>query len=64
MPDITMCNNVVCTKRSTCYRFQADPKPFWQSWSNFEQREDGECSHYWDFTHEQRVARLFESYGR
>lgn len=36
MADITMCLNKECPKIDKCYRANATPNPFWQSWSKFE----------------------------
>ena len=36
MPDITMCTNITCPLRESCYRFKATPNPFWQSVAKFE----------------------------
>lgn len=36
MPDLAMCDNQFCEKRTTCYRNEASgtkPKEHWQSWS-------------------------------
>lgn len=35
MADITMCSNTSCKIREKCYRQQANPNPFWQSWAIF-----------------------------
>lgn len=32
MPDITMCQNKKCKRRSNCYRFIAIPDKFYQSY--------------------------------
>lgn len=40
--DITMCSNTSCKIREKCYRQQATPKPFWQSWAMFKPDSDVE----------------------
>ncbi len=47
MPDISMCDNIECSKRSTCYRYRAVPDKYWQSYASFGQDKTG-CSYYWD----------------
>ena len=36
MADITMCINTECPKSNSCYRVQAKPDDYLQSYSNFE----------------------------
>lgn len=51
MPDISMCNNIKCKRRLTCYRFTAKPNPYMQSYSAFQTREvDGVevCDAHWN----------------
>lgn len=36
MPDITMCLSESCPYKNKCYRAQANPNPYYQSYSNFE----------------------------
>ena len=36
MADITMCENWKCPSSKNCYRYQAEPHPFYQSYMNFE----------------------------
>ena len=36
MADITMCQNVACPKRHSCFRYIAMPNPYWQSYSIFD----------------------------
>ena len=33
MPDISMCNNEECSKKDTCYRHEATPDPYRQSYT-------------------------------
>lgn len=50
MPDITMCNNSGCPKRENCYRFKAEPAPFYQAYAHFEPRwqfNSFVCDSYW-----------------
>lgn len=47
MPDITMCSNRQCEKRSTCYRYCAVPTPGRQSVAKFMSRD---CEHYREIT--------------
>lgn len=35
MPDITMCANDECRRRSECYRYMAAPNPWRQAYSEF-----------------------------
>ena len=35
MPDITMCNNDTCPLRKDCYRHEAEPNPYRQSYTMF-----------------------------
>lgn len=48
MPDITMCNGQNCTKKHTCYRFNATPTPQWQSYFSESPTRDGICDYYVD----------------
>ena len=36
MADITMCENWKCPSSKNCYRYQAEPHPFWQYYMKFE----------------------------
>ena len=40
MPDISMCQNKGCPLSSTCYRFQAVPSEYRQTYAQFEFRKD------------------------
>ena len=44
MPDITMCGNVGCTQKATCYRYRAKPSNY-QSYSTFNSKK-GACEHF------------------
>ena len=48
MPDISMCSNMKCEKRNTCYRFLATPTPNWQTYGVFKPDDKGECEYYWE----------------
>lgn len=37
MPDITMCMTKDCPKKETCYRAQATPDKYMQSYSDFKE---------------------------
>ena len=39
MIDITMCCSKDCPRKSTCYRHEAKPNPYWQSYSDFYKSE-------------------------
>ncbi len=48
MPDITMCANSKCDKKTKCYRHEAsgtEPSE-WQSYTIFNLWVDGECEHF------------------
>lgn len=45
MPDITMCASDVCCARHECYRHEAKPSEFRQSYSDFYSDEKN-CSHF------------------
>lgn len=51
MPDISMCKNEECPLREKCYRFLAEPDPYWQTYADFKYEiKDGEvhCDYFWD----------------
>ena len=46
MPDIAMCQNADCSKKDSCYRFQATPHESYQSYADYNGCENGyDC--YW-----------------
>jgi hypothetical protein len=45
MPDISMCQNLTCQKKETCYRFTATPSTY-QWYAGFKPDEKGECKYY------------------
>lgn len=53
MPDITMCSGIGCEKRETCFRAQAEPNKWRQSYfvasPIIKDEETGEetCPYYW-----------------
>jgi len=52
MPDISMCDNQVCTLKETCYRFKAKPCEFMQTYGVFKQEKDNTCEYYWEIKKE------------
>lgn len=48
MSDISMCKNLNCPLRESCYRFLAEPS-YYQTYAGFEYK-DGDCDHYWPVT--------------
>ena len=51
MCDISMCSNGFCPLKEECYRFNAKPNEFRQSYGQFEFR-DGNCDHFWEMKHQ------------
>lgn len=47
MSDITKCTNEECPLRHKCYRAQAKPHEYRQSYAMFEIDENDKCEHYW-----------------
>ncbi len=47
MPDIAMCTNEKCPFFNDCYRAQAKPDPYRQSYMNFEPDSRGVCASFW-----------------
>lgn len=47
-----MCSNETCPMKGVCYRARATPS-CWQSYANFQPKEDGECEHFWPTLSEQ-----------
>lgn len=47
MPDISMCENINCKKRKSCYRYLAKPDEYWQSYALFNSEGTQSCQHYW-----------------
>ena len=58
MPDITMCKNKDCTIKETCYRYNANPNPYWQSYTTFSQNIDGYCDYYWNNDKQTKANKL------
>ena len=50
MPDITMCKDQKCPMRMECYRFMANPDPYWQAYFHGSPScfgtKDG-CEYFW-----------------
>lgn len=49
MPDISMCRNIECPHHINCYRYKAEPNPYWQAYAQFEPDEEGRCEFFWDY---------------
>lgn len=47
MPDISMCANETCANKTKCYRHEAEPNPYRQSYAAFKPNEDGSCDNFW-----------------
>lgn len=50
MPDITMCQAEDCPLQEYCYRYQAKPNRFWQSYAKFDYKltvNGVDCEHYY-----------------
>lgn len=47
--DISMCSNGFCPLKEECYRFNAKPNDFRQTYGQFEFK-DGNCDHFWEIT--------------
>ena len=45
--DISMCLNKQCLQFQYCYRAQAIPSEYHQSYALFKPDENGKCDHYW-----------------
>lgn len=49
MADITMCRGDGCPKAENCYRYNAQPNEFHQSYFMLVPiEEDGTCEYFWD----------------
>ena len=46
MPDISMCENKECSLSDNCWRFNAPPDRVAQSYSDFQQDDEGNCEYY------------------
>ena len=59
MPDITMCANKYCSLRDKCYRAQAVPDSYYQSYAEFKpvRHDDGRvgCEHFVEVREGDRV---------
>ncbi len=56
MPDISMCMNHTCPSASKCYRHEAMPNAFWQSYADFKPDESGKCDSFLGHTEKQRFT--------
>lgn len=57
--DISMCQNDECPLRKQCYRYNAIPCEYMQSYAEFKPDEDGKCDHFWQIT-DQRTRNASE----
>ena len=46
MPDIALCKNETCPLREKCYRYLANPDPYWQAYGDFEHEEEKGCEYF------------------
>lgn len=46
MPDISMCSDIYCELRKTCYRYNAKPGMY-QSYFMNSPRDNDTCNYYW-----------------
>jgi len=58
MPDLAMCKNFECARRSGCYRYMAIPKPSHQEWHNIELGDGDSCESFLQLQRADRVQRL------
>jgi hypothetical protein len=49
MADITMCRDSECKDKITCYRYNATPNKYYQSYFLKSPREPHACEYYWDY---------------
>ena len=47
MPDISMCTGKDCSLKKDCYRFNANPSKFRQSYLAKPPIKDDNCDYYW-----------------
>lgn len=61
MPDISMCGNMKCPSKETCYRFKAVPNPYRQSYMKFEPKEgENKCYHYMKLKNGDRIITIYK----
>ena len=54
MSDISICRNTLCPSSKICYRYLAEPNPYWQSVGIFKPNKDElECDYYWPATEDE-----------
>ena len=59
MPDIIMCASKECPVRKKCYRATAkQSNHWWQSWSDFYDKESQDCEHFEGVTYEEALVEM------
>ena len=53
MPDISMCNDYSCPQFEKCYRAQAKPSEYRQSYFRDSPRDKDGCNYFWPTFNEQ-----------
>ena len=48
MPDITMCSDHNCPQKEDCYRYNAKPSEYSQSYFVGSPRENNKCDYFWE----------------
>ena len=46
MPDISMCEGTECPLKTFCYRYTAQPSPFWQSYFTETPFKEDSCKYF------------------
>lgn len=54
-PDITMCNDHNCPQKEDCYRYNAKPSQYSQSYFVSSPREEDKCNYFWDMNLYQKI---------
>jgi hypothetical protein len=49
MTDIAKCENKMCQKKQTCFRYMSKADKYWQSYGSFGPDKTGKCDFYWPF---------------
>lgn len=47
MPDITMCDGQGCPQKNSCYRYRAEPTPYWQAYFRGNPYKMDGCDYFW-----------------
>ena len=47
MPDITMCDGQGCPQKNKCYRYRAEPTPYWQAYFRENPLNMDGCDYFW-----------------